>query len=641
MIVSGERAAGIAAYMHTVNLSIENCLNLGEIQGRNSVGGIAGYIYAYPASIKSCLDLGTVSAQTHTGHIVGEYYYSEFTVSACGYAADGTASLGGGSGSGYTNNSFSFSESSLSSGEAAYFLNGKQSENVSWYQTLGEDPYPTPDSSRAKVYAAGDYYTNINCPHTNTESAHVDPTCSDEGFDAKKCSDCGIILKKTSIVPPTGEHSYTNYVCSVCKDGEMPEGAGTEENPLLICNPGNLLWLSQYYNDNLREKASIPEKAYVLVINKINMDLLPAEAEFAPIGSETKPFEGVFDGGCAESDSDIVIGGLRINALDNAGLFGYSLNACIKIVSLDSPVIKGGNNVAAIVGAIYSHNPDSVVLSGNSVANGNISGTTNVGGIAGIIGGGIASENAVVKMDLYSSSPNINYIGAIAAENSGIIKDSMSAFASMSAKGTGPSYISGITAYNKNSIENCLSYFCTYNDFSFSGGIVCVGKVPQNSYYITKNTMNSMADGTAATQEQIASGEICYSLNGGITSGIQAWYQDLAKHQEAPTPFYFENCTVYKNNDGYSNIPELILKLYGDELTLRNPAAADEKTKSASIYFAAYKDGVMQSIRRLTVKEDCTIKISELGLDIQNCNSVKIFIWGSTFNPAEKTIDYK
>lgn len=222
-------------------------------------------------------------------------------------------------------------------------------------------------------------------------------------------------------------------------------------------------------------------------------------------------------------------------------------------------------------------------MSRSIVANSKISGTNNVGGIVGTLGNCVLSECSVSSTGL-------------------------------SVSGSGYTYI---------------------------GGIVFVGKTPLSSYYFTQHKINSMADGTPASSEQFASGEICYALNSGVTYGTQVWYQVLTASEGVPLPIFYEKGTVYKNKDGYSNTPELVLTLSGNELNVRNPIAADAETKSALLHFAAYKDGELISFRRMTVKRDCTVNISELGLDIENADSVKIFAWGGTASPAEKPLIYK
>lgn len=206
---------------------------------------------------------------------------------------------------------------------------------------------------------------------------------------------------------------------------------------------------------------------------------------------------------------------------------------------------------------------------------------------------------------------------------------------------SGSNYIGGITAYNKGNVLDSLAYSCTYRKFTQTGGIAAVGKAPVNSYYFTDYTMNSMADGTNTSKEKLASGEICYALNQGVTNGTQAWYQELTESDEAPLPIFYEKGTVYKNKDGYSNTPELVLTLSGNELNVRNPIAADAETKSASIFVVLYKNGTLIDIRRITVKEDCTVDLSALGLYMNPADSVKIFAWGGTASPAEKPLIYK
>ncbi|MBQ1909186.1 MAG: hypothetical protein II170_04540 [Bacteroidaceae bacterium] len=49
----------------------------------------------------------------------------------------------------------------VTSGELCYLLNGEQSENVVWYQTLGEDDYPVLSSTSKVVFKTAEgVYTN-------------------------------------------------------------------------------------------------------------------------------------------------------------------------------------------------------------------------------------------------------------------------------------------------------------------------------------------------------------------------------------------------------------------------------------------------------------------------------------------------
>ncbi len=71
----------------------------------------------------------------------------------------------------------------FASGEVAYLLNGSSSENVTWYQTLGEDSYPVLDSEHGKVYSVfkcngtTPVYRNVNENEPHTDVNPVDGKC--------------------------------------------------------------------------------------------------------------------------------------------------------------------------------------------------------------------------------------------------------------------------------------------------------------------------------------------------------------------------------------------------------------------------------------------------------------------------------
>ena len=98
-----------------------------------------------------------------------------------------------------------------------------------------------------------------------------------------------------------------------------------------------------------------------------------------------------WDGGNSKDSFEIAIKNLSVNALDNAGLFGYTSNASIKNVLLTNADIHGRNNVGAIAGASYSISSTHTVLSRSIVADSKISGTNNVGGIVGTLGNCVLS----------------------------------------------------------------------------------------------------------------------------------------------------------------------------------------------------------------------------------------------------------
>ena len=138
----------------------------------------------------------------------------------------------------------------------------------------------------------------------------------------------------------------------------------------------------------------------------------------------------------------------------------------------------------------------------------------------------------------------------------------------------------GYSGYDDVNIENCYSS-ATIAGSSYCGGIVgqikstvsdCLynGKITVNKYsnaiasdyggygkltncYYNENCGLSSSRATAVTDDQLSSGEVAYLLNGN-QSAI-AWYQNVDRGEKDNVPtLNIEHYTVYKNNNGYTNI---------------------------------------------------------------------------------------
>ena len=125
------------------------------------------------------------------------------------------------------------------------------------------------------------------------------------------------------------------------------------------------------------------------------------ENNYTPIGTESHPFRGTFDG------QGKTISGLNINlsTTDYVGLFGIINGATIKNVKLDNSTITGKNSVGGIVG--YGGSSFTTVENCAVTSNVSVSGYSRVGGIVGkfaTVRG--CTSAAVVKGDGY-------YVGGI------------------------------------------------------------------------------------------------------------------------------------------------------------------------------------------------------------------------------------
>ena len=217
--VSVEGAGGILGQSGDHHVTVENCLNSGSVYAKAGIaGGIVGRT-EYNVTIRNCLSVGALSGSELVGNILGKYYYTKFSVLNCAFKRGEHSALGGGSSPyEFTLSAGSYTEEELASGKVAYKLNADEND-IHWYQTLGEDAYPLPDSSHKTVYPYGDDYTNTYCAHTTKKTVHVEASCSTEGYDAVVCEECGLVFEKTNIVPALGTHSYESGVFSVCGVG--------------------------------------------------------------------------------------------------------------------------------------------------------------------------------------------------------------------------------------------------------------------------------------------------------------------------------------------------------------------------------------------------------------------------------------
>lgn len=194
------------------------------------------------------------------------------------------------------------------------------------------------------------------------------------------------------IVPnPTGEVITSYFHC----------GTGTEEDPYVITRPVHLYNLTRLYEDldgfaeannhfqlgyDLDNDGDLECYAYndhgvyqESYSDKLNMNYYE---NFVPIGSEEKPFGGVFDG------SDLTIDNLNIsgNGLSDIGVFGYvTEDAIIQDLYIDNLDIDVTGAVAdahdahdtnAYVGYIAGHIEDATCFTNTYVNNCEIEGSS-------------------------------------------------------------------------------------------------------------------------------------------------------------------------------------------------------------------------------------------------------------------------
>lgn len=282
----------------TDHATIKNLGVFGEFSGGEYVGGIAGY--SENSEITNCFFIGTVSGTTNTNGIANEDTIGD-TVKNCYFQSDST-------------DINARTEKQFKSGEVAELLNMLPNGGTQevWGQTIGADAYPCALTSDNKVIRD---YTSLGWHnHTN-------------GTTEDNCPNC--------VKTPKQENGV--YQISTIQE---------------------LYWFSAYVNNT---DSSI--KAELANNITVNEDISAQNRIiWTPIGTETKPFTGTFDG-----KGHIISGLVKENSTEPVGLFG---------------VIGSGAEVSnvGVVNCIFSS-------------------TADAGGIAGI------NEGTITDSYIYNISP--------------------------------------------------------------------------------------------------------------------------------------------------------------------------------------------------------------------------------------------
>ena len=247
-----QNAAGICGVSMGSSCGIKmiNCFNSGMVIGAIESAALCGWVGNNGSEITNCYNVGTVMGM------------------------DGSNSLwrnGAGKGTNnydsYGNQGTLIQETDKSTGAMAYQMNGNQSEDVVWYQTLGTDEYPVPFSSHGVVYAVGELYCDGTSKGGETSFSNENNSKRDP-------------------------HQFQNGICTVCGDVD------TEYLPLTdgyytLTTAADLNWFAALVNHgkkkvNARLGADINFSEYTAQDVMIGGDAYTLD--------EAHAFEGVFDG---------------------------------------------------------------------------------------------------------------------------------------------------------------------------------------------------------------------------------------------------------------------------------------------------------------------------------------------------------
>lgn len=486
--VSGESNVGGVCGCN-ISGAVQESYNIGEVFGNNNfVGGVCGQ---NQGNVKGCYNTGKVSGKSKVGGVCGGT-----SSTGCYYLdTSGTDSKGG----------ISKTLAEFQSGEVAFLLQKALDDAATesapapqvWGQKLNTDDYPKL-SSDDRVYQT----TTCTGGYSNSENQPLD-------------------------------HNYVDGICSRCGDLQQAKDVGN--NCYEISNQGQLYWFANQVNTvnssiNAKLTADITINSNILnEKGELNTGAGANFTPWTPIGTNTKPFTGTFDG------NNKTISGLYFNdsGKDDVGLFGcVGVNGKVINVTLADSYVSGKSYVGGICGS----NMGGTLQGCHNT--GTVSGNSWVGGVCGYNGG-------------RNGSPTIQK-----CDNSGTV--------------SGNSGVGGVCGQNNSSstVKGCYNTGEVIGNYPV--GSVCGwngGGTVEKCYYLAGTSAKAVGDGSGNSNEtcesktelQFQNGEVAYQLQSDLNISTQVWGQRIGT-DKTPVLSSNPNYTVHKTAPeshckGYSNQP--------------------------------------------------------------------------------------
>ena len=265
----------------------------------------------------------TTSHEQHSG-ISGEAHQSNLT--NCWSTYEGNLAMGSVAS---TPNCYGYKDvaEKATTGELCYLLNGSKSENVTWYQTLGEngDAYPVLNSTHGIVYVAND---------KNCNGTYKDETLTYANTEGKQ-----------------DEHVFVDGICSVCENVDM-NFAELKDDYYQIGNLAQFKWF-----------AALVKAGNYKVNAALTADIDLAGIDFEPIGpshgNNTTAYRGKFNGQ-GHTISNVTIH--RDASSDiYVGLFSCVCNGLVENLIVKNVNITTEAETAIATGSIIGRNSSSTL----------------------------------------------------------------------------------------------------------------------------------------------------------------------------------------------------------------------------------------------------------------------------------------
>lgn len=444
----------------------------------------------------------------------------------------------------------------------------------------------------------------------------------------------------------TAQHSFG-------EDGKCPCGASLPQTDAQgryqLADAFQLFWFAGLVNGTLTDGTEQNTSASAVLTADIDL----SGETWTPIGSESTPYIGTFDG------QGYTISGMTIeNAESYSGLFGNVTGTVKNFTVTGSITITGDETVAKVGGAVGSL--------GTASAGGTVSGVTSgvditvsAGNdhIGGVVGSMPENSSPTVENCIYTGKITVtaaagSVAGIVGYIRTGTIQNCANQ-GSISVDVGGTGSVGGILGYCNNGgiyIRNCYNTGAISADGTDNvGAIVGQNKGTQatvsNCYYLTgsanqgQGQLTTDAAGTVVkTADEFASGEVAWLLNGGTATPAEgetlAWYQNLDNGQTKDDYPVLDSThgTVYCiDEDTYSNNPDATT-----EPTDISSATVTLNQSSFTYNGQSQKPTVTVTLGDKTLTEDTDYTVSFSG-DTTNVGEVTVTIKGTGNYTGEAT----
>lgn len=361
---------------------------------------------------------------------------------------------------------------------------------------------------------------------------------------------------------------------------------------------------------------------------KLTTDLDLSESNWEPIGTDTHPFIGIFDGG------GHVIKNLTIDrtGTDYIGLFGYATEATIYNMYLENPKVWGKDYVGTVIGyaSNNTHLTDLLVIRSRSdEASAVFAQSGSSGGIVGRANDGTI-ERCMFRGMIYGTG----WTGGIAGNifNNVTVTDCSAAYYFTNISGNQPKVGGIVGGAGSVTINRCLARH-EFNVLSSSKGWIVGGTNRTEASSISnciywKVTGSYAANGIIGVQEN--------SSTCTYTNNVSKDSQDDMKEDKAKSTLGEENW--YYFTDHYVDLPipitlkDMYIKYCVDEVDdatglVYRPAYADDSdyevigytgTATSLTIPATYNDKPVSAILDGVFKDNATLTTITLGSNLKS-----------------------